>query len=348
MFTEQFGSTGVQLFVRHKSSRNKMPLINLLALTFSTTQLFQMSLGIQTEQVAHASIAQPAATTPLASEQKPAASASQGYATAEDLLDALEKADANLRSLTSEIQYDKIDGVTGDRQIRWGKVFFVDDSGGGEGLQQRDRKFAVRFDKLQLGDRLEEQEQLFVFNGEWLTEISPTHKQIIRRQVMPPGSDFDPLKVGEGPLPLPIGQKKADMLARFKVTLLTDIAELSGEDDEETAKLKEFVKGSYQLKLIPNPGTSEAEKFTQIRLWYRVWELKDGEKRLLPRMAKTVTPKSGNEAIVRMIKVQTNTPVDPKMMAADVAGDDWDIRVEALAQQDQTPGPSVKPAESKK
>ena len=308
-----------------------MPLINLFALAFSTTQLLHVGLLTQAAPVNQVTTAQPAATTPA-----------EGYSTAEDLLDALEKADANLRTLTSEIQYDKIDGVTGDRQIRWGKVFFVDDSG--SATQQRDRKFAVRFDKLQLGDRLEEEEQLFVFNGEWLTEISPNHKQIIRRQVMPPGSDFDPLKVGEGPLPLPIGQKKDDMLARFKVTLLSDVAELSGEDDAETAKLKEFVKGSYQLKLIANPGTSEAEKFTQIRLWYRVWELKDGEKRLLPRMAKTVTPKSGNETIVRMIKVQTNTPVDPKMMAADVAGDDWDIRVEALPMRDDNSGPSVKPA----
>ena len=271
---------------------------------------------------------QPVETTPAA-----AAPASGSPLTAEGLLDLMEKADANLRSLAADIQYDKLDGVTGDRQVRRGKVFFEDRTAAdAKPGQRRDRRFSVRFDTLYLGDVKRDEQQLFVFDGEWLTEVTPHVKQIIKRQVMPPGASFDPLKIGEGPLPLPIGQKKSDMLARFKVSLLRDAADLEGETEEETTKLKAFVKDSFQLKLVPNPGTSEAEKFAEIRLWYREGSAEEGGKRLLPRMARTLAPKSGNIAIVRMINVKTNTPIEPSMMAADTPGADWNVVVEALPQ----------------
>jgi len=280
---------------------------------------------------------QPPPTAPPQSVASPAgrgdpASTSPEFKTAEQLLDALEKADENLRSLTSDIQYDKIDGVTGDRQIRWGKVFFKDETksdASGVAAGKKDRKFSVRFDKLQLGQRVQDEEQLFIFDGSWLIEVNTKQQQIIKRQVMPPGAAFDPLKIGEGPLPLPIGQKKADMLARFKVALLADTADLTGEDAVEQAKLHQHVKGAYQLRLIPNPGTEEAEKFTEIRLWYREGD-SEGGKRLLPRMARTVAPKSENVSIVRMINVKTNVQIEPKMMAADQQGPDWNIVIEAL------------------
>jgi len=44
-------------------------------------------------------------------------------------------------------------------------------------------------------------EQTFIFDGEWLTEINAQARQIHRRQVVPPGEVMDPLAVGEGPFP---------------------------------------------------------------------------------------------------------------------------------------------------
>jgi hypothetical protein len=251
--------------------------------------------------------------------------------TADELLDVLETADADLQTLTADIQYDKVDGITGDRQTRQGKLFFRSDAPAEQGERAK-RTFSVRFDSLRLGTRLENEQQLFIFDGMWLIEVRPSYKQIIKRQVTQPGSAFDPLKIGEGPLPLPIGQKKADMLARFDVTLLSDVQGLSGEEQEETDRLHRFVKGAYQLRLVPREGTPEAEKFGEIRLWYRAGDTAEGQRRLLPRMARTLAPKSGNIAIVQMINVKTNAPIEPAMFSdgAGAAEQGWDVVVEAL------------------
>ncbi len=259
-------------------------------------------------------------------KNQPAPAAAEKFANADDLLMALETADKDLATLTADIKYDKISGLMGDRQIRKGKLFFEDkgDKGG-----KRERKFSVRFEQLQLGDRVEDEIKLMVFDGRWLIEVSPKIKQVMKREVVPEGEKFDPLKIGEGPLPLPIGQKKADIVRKFDVTLLADTADLEGDDDAETQLLGGFVKGAYQLKMTPKPGSAEAEKYKEVRLWYREGGADEGGGRLLPRMARTVAP-NGDVSLVRMINVKTNVPVDPAMMAAVEPGKDWNVVVEAL------------------
>jgi hypothetical protein len=56
----------------------------------------------------------------------------------------------------------------------------------------------------------------------------------------------------------------------------------------------------------------------------------EGEKRLLPRMARTVAPKSGNVTVVRLANVKLNAPIDPKDFAAVEPGRDWDVVVEPM------------------
>jgi len=257
---------------------------------------------------------------------QPAPTAQPAIADAPALLDALEQADQGLKTLTADIRYDKVDGVTDDRQIRRGKVFFEDD----RTKEARARRFSVRFTSLQMGDRRDDDEQLFVFDGRWLLEVTPRHKQIIKREVAEAGSGTDPLRIGEGPLPLPIGQRKADILQRFDATLLPDADGVEGQDEQDTAQLRTFVTGSYQLRLVPKAGTPEAEKFEEIRLWYKMGDASEGDKRLLPRMARTVAPKSGNVTVVRLANVKLNTPIDPKDFAATQPGADWDIVVEPM------------------
>lgn len=245
-----------------------------------------------------------------------------GYKNADELLTALETADANLKTLTADIKYDKIDGIAGDRQIRRGKVFFQDK---GDVDGKRDRKFSVRFDQLRQGGRVDDETKLFIFDGEWLIEVTPKFKQVVKRQVVPPGEKFDPLKIGEGPLPLPIGQKKADIAARFYGELLPSAAGLDGPDKEEAQKQKDFVEGSFQLRLVPKPNTEEAGKFKEIRLWYR--DLADGAG-LLPRMARTETPK-GDISLIQMVQVDVITPIDPKMMGVGELDANWNVDVQA-------------------
>lgn len=249
----------------------------------------------------------------------------QIYKNADELLTALETADADLKSLTADIKYDKTDGIAGDRQERRGKLYFEDKGDADETAGKRDRTFSIRFDELRQGDRVEKESKLYIFDGEWFTEINPKFKQVLKRQVVPPGEKFDPLRIGEGPLPLPIGQKKADIAQRFFGELLNESAGLDGMSQADRTKLLEFVKGAYQLRLVPKPNTEEAGKFSEIRLWYR--DLGDGTG-LLPRMARTVTPGDNTVSLIQMINVKTNVPIDPNMLDQGVQGPDWNIDIQ--------------------
>ena len=56
-----------------------------------------------------------------------------------------------------------------------------------------------------------------MFDGQWLIEKRPDKKQFVAREIAAPGEDFDPLSIKEGIMPIPIGQRAADVLERFDV-----------------------------------------------------------------------------------------------------------------------------------
>ncbi len=143
----------------------------------------------------------PAQPTPAAAAQTPA------FPDAKALLIALEKADEGLDQLQAGVRYDVLEVDVDDRTIRLGDLFFdrVKDEAG-----KPVRRFAVRFTKLLVGTSTREDERIHCFDGRWYAEKSPAQKKINRKEVAPPGELVDPLKIGEGPLPIPIGQKHQD------------------------------------------------------------------------------------------------------------------------------------------
>jgi hypothetical protein len=235
----------------------------------------------------------------------------------DDLLTALERADEGLTTLTADIVYDKVFDLAGDQQTRRGKVYFEALAAGTDSAKAR--RFAIDFDQLIVGGssgRVENERKSYVFDGQWLVERTPGQKQIIKRQIAPPGEKFDPLRIGEGPLPLPIGQKKADILSRYRAELLPADKDVAEGD-------KGFVMGSYQLRLVPRPERERDDEFREIRLWYRASA--DGSN-LLPRMART-RARSGDETTVRLINVKLNGTIPADVMDTTTPpGWDADIR----------------------
>lgn len=246
--------------------------------------------------------------------------------TLDDLLNALERADAGMRTLQGGIYYDRVFEIQGDRQIRRGKIYFEDTPAAGD--KPRARKFGVRLDSLQVGKRLEPEVKEVIFDGQWLVEILPARKQFSKTQIVPTGESFDPLKVGEGPFPLPIGQKKADMLARYDVTMppaYEGVISNDDENEEETAELKKFVKEAYQIKLVPKAALLPKEELHEIRLWYTRTETGA----LLPRMARTVN-RAGDISIVKLTGVELNKPLPPGVLETATPGAGWDVNVREL------------------
>jgi hypothetical protein len=269
-------------------------------------------------------------SNPAGQPQKPAPGKAGEVTGADDLLRRLETADAGLKSLEADVLYHRVFGLEGDEQERRGKLYFVDSKQvGADGKPAPgSRKFAIDFKTLKMGkDPAMTQDQVLVFDGEWLIEKKPVEKQIVKRQITRAGQGFDPLKVGEGPFPLPIGQKREDILRRFDAELLPAGEGLGGVNPELQKALVKFVEGAYQLKLTPKPGDLSTE-FKEVRLWYRA-DQSTGE--LLPRLARTVT-KEGDIATVQLANVKVNQPVPGGVMDT-TAPEGWKQDIQELPQE---------------
>ncbi len=250
-----------------------------------------------------------------------------GFESADQLLRALETADRGLRTLTADVRYEREFGLQGDTQVRRGKLWF--DSGRGAGGEDEAkpgasrRKFAIRFDTLYVGDVVRPEEQTFIFDGEWLIERSAEQKKVARWQVAPPGKDFDPLRVGSGPLPIPIGQKRDDIVKRYEATLVPAREGLG----ERVGEFGSLIEGAWQVRLTPKAGGGE-EEFKEIRLWYARGRAGEGvaEGRLLPLMARTLNG-AGDVSLVVLINVETQDVGAARNERAAVPAEVMDARV---------------------
>jgi len=244
------------------------------------------------------------------------------YASAEELLRALETADRDLRAFEARIRYIKIFEIVGDTQTRDGTLYFRA-LPGAEG-EPAERRFAVRFRKLLVGERLERINETYTFDGEWLVEKNHRERVFIKRRVVPPGAKFDPLRIGEGPMPIPIGQKADDVLERYDAKLVS-VTEGIGGEDEAMRDLRAFVTGTTQIVLTPRARFAERDDFVEIRLWYAK---QDG--RLLPRASRTVNP-AGDVAIVAIepASIRINDEVEFPEGVFDVRTPErgWDVQV---------------------
>ena len=265
-----------------------------------------------------------------------------GFATADELLDALERADRHIRTFTSPVMYDRILELQGDRQTRTGTLYFAALRPDGDGAGAREgngggngggsgggsgggRVFAVRFTHLFLDDVRHEDRQDWIFDGRWLVERRYAAEQYVAREMARPGDEIDPLRLGEGPLPIPIGQRKADILARYEVELLPGAAGWDAED-ESVSGYARFGAGAAQLKLTPRPEIRDDDRFREIRLWYRRGE--DGS--VLPIMSRT-RDRKGDVAIVQLAQPEVNTDLPEEVIDIEPPEDPaWDIRVERL------------------
>ncbi|MBN2447016.1 MAG: hypothetical protein JXO22_09835 [Phycisphaerae bacterium] len=184
-------------------------------------------------------VAQEAATSAPAASQ-PAVSAE-----VDAVLTRMEaRAVQDLRAeLTWERRYEIDD--EDDRDVKRGQIWY----------KQMDpvAKFKVHFNKKVMANRLYDMDEQHVFDGRWYVELQAKTKTVTRREVRKPDDAGDPYKLGEGPFPVPFGQKKSDILREFKVTLVPP-----AEGDPA---------GTDHLKLVPREGTANAPRYAEIHFW---------------------------------------------------------------------------------
>jgi hypothetical protein len=222
----------------------------------------------------------------------------------EELLGRLERSAESLKGFKTDIRYIKVQELLGRKEIRQGELIYQ--------LDGEKKRFAIMFDQLQVGNRLETRPRHYVFDGRWIAEIDHESKQFIKREVVAPGETLDPLKLGEGPFPLPIGQPREVVLARFEVSLIEvpEQGPLSGLEN---------VDG---VLLVPKPHVPEAQDYEKVEIFYdRATNLPVGIRALEP---------NGNEKIVLL----RNAALNPELTSQDEAkldilapGSDWKVDI---------------------
>lgn len=249
------------------------------------------------------------------------------------LLDAVETADKGLKTFDADIQYDRRFELAGDQHIRNGKIYYkaavvnLDELPAGAdgrpgvvaGVARK--AFAVKFITLVIDGKVTEESQTFVFDGEWFIEKNEATKRFIKRQVARPGQLIDPLRLGEGPFPIPVGQKKEDILARYDAVLAPVLDSVADEPHLTGG----FLDGCTQIVLTPKAEFPDDE-LREIRLWYRA----EADGRVLPRLARTVV-KQGDVSLVRLVGMRVNGPdfpADIVSVAEPDRSEGWDVQVD--------------------
>lgn len=215
-------------------------------------------------------------------------------------LESIERAGVGLHAMTATIAYRKDDALLGGGELRTGELVY---DANPEGSPRLAIAFEYRID-LGSNERREERKQL-VFDSGWIVERDEAAKQFIKRQIVRPGDTADPMRLG-GPFPLPIGQKRADVISRFEVSMLEPPPDRFAVPKPDSMTLT-------GLHLVPRAGSAEAEDWASIDLWYdqSTWlpvgviatEVNGDQRRI--RLIKTLTHKSLPEASASMLSIET-------------------------------------------
>lgn len=238
---------------------------------------------------------------PQGGEGAPRAAAQVGDpANAEELLDRLEQSERTLENFQAGIHRRVFDATFEESQVSIGDIYFdMNRAGGG-------RRFAILFKRKGTlvevdggppAMNLRDKSDSYIFDGQWLVEKDIEGKQFIKRRMARPGEKFDPLSL-DGPLPMPLGQPKSDVLRLFEVELVQAPA-------AETF-LAAQLKNVWGLKLTPRPGTRGAEQFETVTVFY-------DRETLLPAGIDARKP-GGNRDMIWLFRQRRNEGFDPSLV----------------------------------
>ena len=168
------------------------------------------------------------------------------------ILDRVDQQSAALENYSARMRLDSLDGLSEETERRFGHIYYQ--------AEQPKRRAAVVFTQtVDPNGRGRERLEHYVYADGILSDYDHEAKRLTRRELTRPGDTRDPLRLGDGPVPIPFGQRKADILKAFEVTP-------GPQPPSDLVKQPESVVG---LHLVPREGTLLAEKgkIRSIDLW---------------------------------------------------------------------------------
>lgn len=251
--------------------------------------------------VAVVAVAQPPA--PLINPAGQNAAELPADAPLDKVLEALHERGKNLQDFVADVSMAETDALTGDTSTLSGKVWY-------QNLGQENSRFRVVFDKKVAGEKPVKDFKLeFLLDKGWLTERDHKKKLEIARQVLRPGQKMDPLKLGEGPFPLPIGQEPNAVREMFEVKKM-EVKE--GEP-----------KGTVHIQLVPKPKTQFERRFKSIDVWV-------DQKSHFPRRITTPDRNETSTKVTELENLQVNQNIGEKPFVLEELKGEWNRKSEPL------------------
>jgi len=129
-------------------------------------------------------------------------------------LQMLQQRGSTLQNFSADLQVTTDHARTQEEDIDIGAIHYQQSAGS--------TQFDIHFDELVVDGAIASTnaDHDILFDGQWLIDRDGSAKVYRKTQIAPPGGKFDPLKLGEGPIPIPIGQDPQEVLREFDVTLL--------------------------------------------------------------------------------------------------------------------------------
>lgn len=285
-----------------------------------------LPLACAAAQSADPSSAPAPAITPalLTSSSAAIASPAAGELSISEVLDAVDRAAVETTVVSARFVSTRTDALTEESERRTGDLVVS-----GQGVNRR-AAILVR-DFIDGTGRLERENRHFVYGEGWLTEYVPGEQRATSRQLALPGEDYDPLRAGEGPIPLPVGQRRADLERGFSCELATWPADIARGSDAAVVV----------ARLTPRDGTSAARELASVLLaWDRLtWQ----------PVAVWAQSTDGSTTLVQLRDVALNGAVDESftalLSAPILQGGEWSVDRRPLERSGEAP---TSPAPSQK
>jgi hypothetical protein len=220
----------------------------------------------------------------------------------EQVLDALDRRGRDLRTMTATVKLAERDAALGDKTSRSGRFWLENRADG----SQRAR---VLFDRKDANGRATEEKIEYLLDGGKLIDRNYTRKIEVTRVILRPGEKMNLLKLGEGPFPLPIGQRREDVLRNFEVTRVAAKPDGPGS--------------SVHVRMDPKSGTSLARRFKAVDVWVGT----DDE---LPRRIETLDSNETTVTTTDLTDLKINGPVTDADFRLPPIDDKWERIEEAF------------------
>lgn len=195
------------------------------------------------------------------------------------LLDRLEVRGRTMRDFSASVVVEQFDALTEEREVRRARVVMT----GGEGKK---KVIGITVDEvIDASGRGAIDGRRFILEDGWLIELDAARKQVVKRQLVRAGESFDPLRLGEGPFIVPLGQPRAAVEREF-------IASVASLPEHSFFKsLRSASDGLRTLHLVPREGTEAHRSMRSVTLVF------DGVT-LAPRGVEVIKPNGDTERVL--------------------------------------------------